>query len=70
MAVARTQYRVSWIVPIGFPLIGLYMTLYVTSWLKAPAYFIAGWGVIFVLDGVTALIRYLLQNPAPKVPAA
>jgi hypothetical protein len=70
MAVTRTQYRVSWIVPIGFPLVGLYMTLYVTSWLKAPAYFIVGWGIIFVLDGGTALIRYVLQNPAPRVPVA
>jgi hypothetical protein len=70
MAVARSQYRVSWIVPIGFPLVGLYMTLFVTSWLKAPAYFISAWGVIFVLGGGTALIRYLLQNPAPRIPAA
>ena len=69
MAAARQQYRVSWIVPIGFPLVGLYMTLYVTSWLKAPAYFIVGWGIIFVLDGGSALIRYLVQNPGPKAPA-
>jgi hypothetical protein len=70
MAIARRQYRMTWIVPVGFPIVGLLTTLYVTSRQKAPAVFLVGWGVLFVLDGGTALTRYLLQNPAPKAPTA
>jgi len=69
MAIARRQHRMSWIVPVGFPVVGLLTTLYVTSRPKAPAVFLVGWGVLFVLDGGIALIRYLLQNPAPTEPA-
>jgi len=70
MAIARRQYRMTWIVPVGFPIVGLLTTLYVTSREKSPAVFLVGWGVLFVLDGGSALIRYLLQNPAPKGPTA
>jgi len=66
MAIARRQHRMSWIVPVGFPAVGLLTTLYVTSRQKAPAVFLVGWGILFVLDGGVALIRYLLQNPAPQ----
>jgi hypothetical protein len=66
MVVARRQFRVSWIVPVGFPILGLLMTRYPVSLHKAPAYFLVGWGILFLLDGGFTLVRYLLQNPAPK----
>jgi len=66
MFIARHQYRVSWIVPVGFPLLGLYLTFYVTDRHIAPTYFLVGWGAIFVLDGAVTLIRFLLQNPVPR----
>jgi hypothetical protein len=70
MVVARKQFRVSWIVPLGFPLLGLLMTRYPVSLHKAPAYFLIGWGILFLLDGAFTLVRYLLQNPAPKAAQA
>lgn len=70
MWIARTSYRLSWIVPVGFPLVGLYMTVFVASRVTTPAYFLAGWGVLFLLDGGMKLILFILQNPAPKAPAA
>jgi energy-coupling factor transporter transmembrane protein EcfT len=70
MWVARRDYRLSWIVPAGFPLVGLYVSLFVASRHQAPAYFLAGWGLLFLLDGAFTLIRYTLQNPAPGTPQA
>jgi hypothetical protein len=70
MVVARRQFRVSWIVPLGFPILGLLMTRFPSPLHQAPAYFLVGWGVLFLLDGAFTLIRYLLQNPAPKATAA
>lgn len=70
MCISRKDYRWSWMVPLGFPIVGVCITLFSASLQKAPVYFCAGWGVLFFVDGATTLIRYLLQNPAPKVPAA
>jgi hypothetical protein len=70
MWIARKDYRLSWIVPVGFPFIGSYITIFVASRVTTPAYFLAGWGLLFLLDGGMKLIRFLLQNPAPKAPAA
>lgn len=70
MWIARKDYRLSWIVPAGFPLVGLYVTFFVASRHQAPAHFLAGWGLLFLLDGAVTLIRYLLENPAPKTPQA
>jgi len=70
MLIARKQYRVSWIIPVGFPLLGLYLTLYATDRHTAPSHFLLGWGVLFVLDGGYTLVRYLLANPLPKEPTA
>jgi hypothetical protein len=70
MWIARRDYRLSWIVPAGFPLVGLCVSLFVVSRHQAPAYFLAGWGLLFLLDGGVTLIRYTLQNPAPETPQA
>jgi len=70
MWIARNNYRLSWIVPMGFPFVGLYITIFVASPGAPPACFLAGWGVLFLLDGGMKLIRFILQNPAPNVPTA
>lgn len=67
---ARKQFHMSWIVPTGFVLLGLYMTISHPSLNKAPALFVVGWGVIFVLDGTFTLFRYLALNPQQKAPEA
>jgi uncharacterized protein YhhL (DUF1145 family) len=69
MIIARRDFRMSWIPPVGFPILGLYITAFAPPH-RGGAYFISGMGLLFVLDGATTLIRYLLQNPRPKVPTA
>ncbi|HEY6371545.1 MAG TPA: hypothetical protein VIX37_13275 [Candidatus Sulfotelmatobacter sp.] len=69
MILARKDYRLSWILPVGFPILGLYITALVPR-LQGSSYFICGMGLLFVLDGAVTLIRYLLRNPKPKAPAA
>ena len=66
---ARKQFHMSWIVPTGFALLGSLMTFFHPSLDKAPALFVVGWGVIFVLDGTFTFIRYLWLNPDPKASA-
>lgn len=68
MTIARRSFQCSWILPVGFPILGLYITTFVPNNVGAD-YFFVGMGLLFVLDGGTTLIRYLLQNPRPKVPA-
>jgi hypothetical protein len=70
MIMARKQFHMSWIVPTGFALLGSYMTIAHPSLQNAPALFVVGWGVIFVLDGTFTLLRYLWLNPDPTAPAA
>jgi len=65
MIVARKLIHVSWIVPIGFAVLGFSMTFFPPPRDKASAIFLLGWGLIFLLDGGTTLLRYILQNPAP-----
>jgi len=69
MIIARKDFRLSWILPVGFPILGLYITAFAPRHM-GPEYSITGMGLLFVLDGATTLTRYILQNPAPKVPAA
>lgn len=68
MIIGRRVYRWTWILPVGFPIVGLIITTFAPPH-RGPAYFITGLGILFVLDGATTLIRYLLQNPKPKAPA-
>jgi len=70
---ARKDQQLSWIVLAGFPFAGFYMTMFLASHVTGPdriAYFLAGGGVLFVLDGVVSLIRYIRQNPMARVPQA
>jgi hypothetical protein len=69
MWIAREDYRVSWIVPLGFPIVGLCLAFLVAPGERAPGLFLAGWGLLFVLDGAVTLVRYVWQNPTPKAPA-
>ena len=71
--VARKDYRLSPIVLLGFPFLGFSMTIFLASRVTGTdrfAYFLVGGGVLFMLDGAIALVRYIGQNPAAKVPGA
>ena len=67
---ARKQFNISWIMPIGFALLGACMTIFHPSLKIAPGIFVVGWGAIYMVDGTFTLIRYLWLNPEPKAPAA
>jgi len=69
MIVGRKQYRLSWILPVGFFVLGACITAFAPPQ-KGPGYFIASMGVLFAIEGGTKLIRYLLQNPRPEPPPA
>jgi hypothetical protein len=71
--VARKEHRLSSIVLLGFPFLGFYMTIFLASRVTGAdhiAYFLVGGGVLFMLDGAIALVRYIVRNPAAKVPEA
>ena len=68
---ARKDERLSWIVLVGFPFIGFYMTAFLAVHVSGPdrvAYFLAGGGALFVLEGAWKLIHYLRLNPRPELP--
>lgn len=63
---SRKDERLSWIVLVGFPFVGFYMTAFLATHVTGPdrvAYFLAGGGVLFVADGTLRLLRYLRLNP-------
>ena len=62
----RYIQRVSWILLAGFPLLGLAMLLFLPRYIDGPArvaWFLAGTGVILIVEGTVALLRYLEKNP-------
>jgi len=69
MIIARRTFRFSWILPVGFPLLGLYITTFAPRHMGGT-YLIIGMGMLFILDGAATLITYLIRNPMPKAPAA
>lgn len=69
LIIARRDFGISWILPLGFPILGLYITRFAPRHMGA-SYFIIGMGLLFLLDGIVTLVRYLIQNPRPKSPAA
>jgi hypothetical protein len=66
----RKNERVSWLTILGLPLLGLCMTIFFAPG-SGPAdlmaWFLAGWGGLFLLDGAITLTRYLLRNPVSNV---
>jgi hypothetical protein len=66
---AHREQRMSWIVLVGFPLAGFYTSIFLPRGTVGPervAYFLAGGGALFFLDGAASLIRFLLRNPRPS----
>ena len=65
----RKVQRLSWVILGGFPFVGFYMTLFQAHrvvGVRRVAYFLAGAGVVLILDGALTLLRYLRVNPRPK----
>lgn len=63
---SRKEQCVSGIVLAGLPLVGLYLTIFVADHVvgaERVAYFLAGAGAVFFLDGAVSLIRFLRRNP-------
>lgn len=66
----RRNEKVSWIAIVGLPILGTCVTAFSVPGSYPPnrvAWFMAGWGGLFVLDGTIALTRYLLRSPMSKV---
>lgn len=64
----RKDQRLTWIVLLGLPLVGFYMTIFFADHvigLQRVAYFLVGAGALFVLDGAFTLVCYLYRNPRP-----
>jgi hypothetical protein len=60
--------RLSWIIIGGFPIIGFYLAVFQAGRLVGPdriTFFLAGAGIVLVLDGALTLFRYLRANPPP-----
>ncbi|HEX4544500.1 MAG TPA: hypothetical protein VH114_15145 [Candidatus Acidoferrum sp.] len=73
LSCVRRDQRLSWIVLLGFPVIGLCISVFFASPVTGPnrlTYFLGGWGVLFAHDGAITLIRYIHQNPLAKAPEA
>jgi len=71
--VVRKDYRLSWLIVLGFPVIGLCMTIFLATHIKGQergTFFFGGWGTLFLLDGAITLIRYILRNPMPRAPTS
>ena len=65
---ARKDGRLSWIALAGFLFLGMYMSMFMFSIPRTSrsGYFLAGGGILFILDGGLALIRFLRRNPLPR----
>jgi hypothetical protein len=63
---ARLEQRLSWIVLAGLPVLGVTLSLFLPRDRIGPeraAWFLAGSGVLFVLEGALTLFSYLRQHP-------
>jgi hypothetical protein len=66
---ARREQQLTWVALAGFPIMGIALTLFLPLAIAGPervAWFIAGSGAIFFLDGAFTLFRYLRANPQPN----
>ena len=64
------DYGLSPILLLGCPILGLYTTIFLGSRVDRCAYSTVGLGILVMLDGAIALIRYIVRKPAAKVPEA
>jgi hypothetical protein len=62
----RENWRPSWLVLIGLPLIGFLLAVRPVERFDRVAYFLGGGGVLYVLDGAISLIRYIRRNPVAQ----
>lgn len=66
---ARREQQLTWFALAGFPIMGIALTLFLPLSIAGPervAWFIAGSGALFFLDGAFTLFRYLRTNPQPN----
>lgn len=63
---SRERGRVSWLILIGLILVGAIMTASATERKDRFAYFMAAMGLLLLLDGLIALIRYIQRNPVAQ----
>ena len=65
---ARRDQQLTWFALVGFSTVGITLTFLLPRSITGPervAWFLAGSGGVFILDGVLALLRYLRANPRP-----
>ena len=62
----RTDARLSWIIVLGFPLLGFGMTALQIAPRQRVNVFIFGAGFLFLLEGLVALLLYLRRNPVAR----
>jgi hypothetical protein len=66
----RTDRSISFLVVLGFPVVGFYVdTLKVAPHFRV-GYFILGVGFLFLLEGLVSLLLYLRRNPLASTPQA
>lgn len=62
----RENWRASWLVLIGLPLMGFFLAVFPVERFERLAYFVGGTGLLFLLDGMIALICYVRRNRVPQ----
>jgi hypothetical protein len=60
----RQEAHFSWIIVLGFPLLGFYLTTLEVAPRARIGYFDLGAGFLFLLEGVVTLLIFLRRNPA------
>ncbi len=72
---SRHEQQLSWIILGGFPFVFMSTAFYLRHFSVGPerivggermGYFLAGSGLLFLVDGAASLIRFLLRNPRPS----
>ena len=67
----RGEERRPWLLLLGFPIAGLWMSLFLADPVYGAdrsAYYLAINGILFLLEGAVTLVVYLRQNPWPAPP--
>lgn len=60
----RFDKSLSWIVIVGFVLLGFYMAIFSVPPPERLRVMVAGWGSLFVLGGTVTFLRFLCAHPA------